>query len=126
MIVPEGILFSIRNNLLWSHVPEFFSSISNTKITSKMSTFIAQRPPLPRAGADRAGQFGAQKRTQYHDHGLAHDHGVFAVAGRLLHLERQPQPRDGSAQQAMRDQPSDRESRDKGREDRKQLRPRHR
>ena len=32
-----------------------------------------------------------QGRDQHHDHGLAHDHGVRALAGRLLHLEREPQ-----------------------------------
>ena len=83
-------------------------------------------PPLPRARSDRAGQLRLEAANQHHDHGLAHDHGVRAVAGRLLHLDREPQLRDDPQEQGVRDQHPDRGAGAEGRRHRQHLGPRHR
>ena len=55
-----------------------------------------------------------ERQSQHHDDGLAHDHGVSAIARRLLHLNGKSQLRDGSQEQGMRDQHSDRRYRGQG------------
>ena len=74
-----------------------------------------ENPPIPRTRTNRPREFDVERKDEHHDDGLAHDAWLLTRALRLLHLGRQSQLRDDSAEQAMRDQHSHNGPRERGR-----------